>query len=293
MLMITEIGALTSYHGKIQLKMWQVNVPPGKRPLHNHFHERFEIMMVKEGGGTYTTLKKQYPICPGDIFVFSSNEMHCITDVSNTGLVITNLHFDPFFLSEFSGDKVSLEHNNFCYCHNESFENRIPKEKTGILPQLFSNIASELTRAETEYAFLCKAYLDQIVVSLIRNHGYSRDTSPVDKTHLLAVRNAIAYINNHLTEKITLKEIADVAAISPAYFSTLFKRTCNINLWDYITSQRINKVIQLLASDPKSETMLEIALQCGFNNSANFNKAFKRHMGMTPREFIKSDLLSL
>ena len=95
---------------------------------------------------------------------------------------------------------------------------------------------------------------------------------------------SLEYIHKNLTTELRLCDIADVAGMSASYFSNVFKTVMGITLWDYITEKRIDIAMRLL--DKNAEyTMLEIALDSGFNNTANFNKAFKKHTGLTPLEF--------
>ena len=74
----------------------EVSVDIGKRELREHRHSRFEIVHFRKGQGIYTVNGKNFSIKPDDVFVFSSNEQHCITDVSES-LEFVNLHFEPRF----------------------------------------------------------------------------------------------------------------------------------------------------------------------------------------------------
>ena len=91
------------------------------------------------------------------------------------------------------------------------------------------------------------------------------------------------YIDRHLHEELDLNVIAEKANMSRSYFCTVFKRYNGIKPWDYITIKRIEKAMGLLgASDEKK---VNIALDCGFNNSANFYRAFKKLTGKAPGDF--------
>ena len=61
-----------------------------------------------------------------------------------------------------------------------------------------------------------------------------------------------------------------------------------VSVWDYITEQRINLAQYQLETTEKSVTQVSEA--CGFNSIANFNRAFKKLTGMTPREYRRSIL---
>ena len=100
------------------------------------------------------------------------------------------------------------------------------------------------------------------------------------------------YVNQHLCERITLQAVAELVHLSPNYFSHLFKASSGISLWDYITARRVERAVGLICSN-STLTVLQIALDCGFNSTVHFNKAFKKHTGLTPNQLRKNpDLLS-
>lgn len=89
--MINELGEIST-SGGVLLKMWEVIVQSGSRPLVRHSHIRFEITLITSGSGIYTVGDKKYAIKPYEIFVFASNEQHCVTEVGKDGLKMINLH---------------------------------------------------------------------------------------------------------------------------------------------------------------------------------------------------------
>ena len=291
--MVTEIGMIRSRLDRMMLRIWEVSVPPGKRPLQNHTHIQFEIMRVKRGEGEYTTKNARYPIHAGDMFVFGSEVMHCITDVGPEGLDIVNLHFAPEYIWESTSEIMDVEHGNFCFAQSDAFSCRIPAESASGLAELFRKTENEIRERETEFALLARAYLFQMIVLLIRDFGYADCTTPAAREHIKCIRRALVYIDLHLEDKLCLEDIAAAAGMSPAYFSTVFRRVSRIGLWEYITSKRIDKAVRLMTAEDRSETMLEIAARCGYNSTANFNKAFKRRMGMTPSEYLHTDRMPL
>ncbi len=281
------IGELLLESGNPLLKMWNVNIEERVREYVRHSHTRFEITVVNSGTGEYTTENAVYPVAPGDVFVFSSNEAHSLTQIDKGGLSITNLHFEPRYLSEEFSESFGDSYINFCFYHAPGFSNRIPADKSGILRLHHDMIKNELINEGVQYSLAIKAHLHLILVDLLRNHGY-RGYIRADKgNNILAVYN---YIDAHLGEEITLKTLSDIANLSPNYFSHIFKEVNGISLWDYITARRIEKATRLILSNNKM-TMLEIALECGFNTTVNFNKAFKKYKGFTPRELRKDSKL--
>lgn len=93
----------------------------------------------------------------------------------------------------------------------------------------------------------------------------------------------MSYMDVHFCGDITLEELAGIAHMSRSYFSTAFKRFNGISPWEYITSRRIELAKRYLRSSDC--TMLEIATSCGYNNTVNFNRAFRQTTGRTPSEY--------
>ncbi len=283
---ITKEDFMTEYIGEIRhpskgqmLKMWKVSVPSGKRTPYRHFHSRFEISLVTSGSGIYLTDSGAYSIKAGDMMVFASNEYHSISEVGAKGLCFTNLQFEAAYLEGRSLDRLSENSSSFFFCHSPLFKNQIKSENAGLLRHLFCALTEELSAADTEHHIVVKSYLNLLITELIRNHGYIEAEGR--NLRFNDTVKATEYIEEHLTEKLTLEKIAAVAGMTPNYFSALFKEQRGITLWEYITSKRVEQAMELIAGSRRMN-MLDIALSCGFNNTANFNKAFKKHTGVTP-----------
>lgn len=281
--MLQPIGELTSRSQTPLLKMWSTSLPEITRPYMKHSHIQFEITVVNSGSGMYTTEHAIYPMLSGDIFVFSSNEIHCITEAGPDGLSITNLHFDPHYLS--AENTIST---NFCFTHAQEFQNRIPAEQAAVIRSLHHKILEEFEKHTDDLqAISIRSYLYLILSDLLRNQGYRSQAASINPTLMTRLMAVYDYIDQHLCEELTLDTLAAVAYWSPNYLSHMFKQLNGLSLWDYITAKRVEKAIQLILSSETDCTMLDIATQCGFNNTVNFNKAFKKHKGITPSEIKK------
>ena len=287
--MTNLIGELKKLNGNPLLKMWEVRLEECERTFIRHSHARFEITVVDSGRGEYTTENEVFEMAPGDVFVFSSNEVHCITKAGKGGLCITNLHFEPRYLDEEFSENYGDSALAFCLFHGPAFSNRIPSDKGGFLRDCHEKIRSEFKTKKDSYPLAIRSYLDLILIELLRHHGYG--SSAVPKSALPYLLRVYDYIDARLDERMTLAEIASVAGMSPNYFSRRFKEWNGLSLWDYITSKRVEKAVKLITAPENGMTMLQIALNCGFNNTVNFNKAFKKQKGFTPSELKKDPKL--
>lgn len=282
--MTHEYGRLSDDEGAPLLRIWETRVSPGIRPLDRHSHISFEIAVVREGGGVYTVGAREYQILPGAVFVFSSNEQHYVTEIGPAGLCIVNLHFEPRYLWGRRQDRLSDRHANFCFAHGPHFENRIPPEKAASLRGAVLRMAEELAEKREEYALQVKGILDGVLVELIRSHGYADGAAPEDGGRQRFLRDCVRYIDAHFAEKLTLAVLAQRAGMSPNYFSAAFHAACGMTLWDYIQARRVEAAMGLLRGDT-ARNILDVAISCGFNNTANFNKVFRKKTGMTPGEY--------
>lgn len=270
------------------LKMWNVTVPCGVRGFNDHSHTAFELSVLKEGSGVYAVDGKEILFNQGDVAVFCSNKPHCITNVEKE-LKLLNLQFEPSLLWGAKNDSLSEKAQNMCFFHNSEFQ-CILKADTPVaqtVKALLLQIENEFKEKNAEYRFAIKNLLNSILITLIRQGNYlSPNADTVDRAHLKIMRKAMDYIENNLSESLYLEDIAQRVGMSPSYFSTLFRKISTTTLTHYINERRISLAMHLLNCEGES-TMLSIAVKCGYNNTANFNKAFKTVVGVTPTEYKK------
>ena len=278
------------------LHLFEVEPAPGSRTFREHRHSWFEIVLFKQGYGTYQTVRRSYSIQEEDVFVFASNEIHSITEITASPRKrLMNQNFDPRYYMDAPYDGLSQMNFAFFSGHGTEFENRLPRQHPATIQirSLLRSIEGELLEKGPEYAWAVRAELSRILLLLIRQLQYGAPRFPDGGArHTEAVRDAVDYIRGHLTEELTLEEIARAARLSPNYFSTLFRQVSGQALWDYVTARRIERAMRLLELDG-GQTILDIATQCGFNNTANFNKMFKKHTGRTPSEYRKHGVSAL
>ena len=91
------------------------------------------------------------------------------------------------------------------------------------------------------------------------------------------------YIAEHLTEELTVSNIAVSLYITPNYFSRLFKRVTKEGCNEYIVRKRIEKAKSLL--DTTSLKIGEIAMMVGYRDTNYFSLAFKKHTGKSPTKY--------
>jgi two-component system, response regulator YesN len=100
-----------------------------------------------------------------------------------------------------------------------------------------------------------------------------------------SIRKAMAYIDQHLKDELTLKEVASQVHLNPSYFSVLFKEQVDLNFSEYVTRRRIQRAKELVVST--TLPISEIAEEVGYKTSKYFIKIFREIEGMTPSSYRK------
>ncbi len=98
------------------------------------------------------------------------------------------------------------------------------------------------------------------------------------------IRNCMKYINENLSQKISVSSVANHCGISADYLSQIFKKEMDENLSSYILRQKLEKAKILLL---KGVNEKEICFEVGFSSQTYFITVFKRFYKMTPTEYTK------
>lgn len=268
------------------LHIFRSHAPARKSFFRSHRHSAFEISLILGGNGKYRTEKRTFDIESGDIFIYHTSELHCITDIYGAEeMSILNIHFEPRYLWTFSEDMKYLQ---TIFRRSMRADNRIPSGSI-----LNSEIRALILDAEKEYETRAVGYerllhgdILKILILLSRTENAEMPEECTDSETLFKINESMNYICEHFSEPITLHEIASRAGLSRTYYCTVFKQLNGMTPWDYVGIKRVEHSMRLLRES--DDTVLDVALRSGFNNTANFNRIFKNITGLTPREYRKA-----
>jgi len=104
-----------------------------------------------------------------------------------------------------------------------------------------------------------------------------------------SIGRAIDYMEAHITEELTIADIARQAYVSPYYFQRGFSIFCGFTVGEYIKRRRLTLAAgELISTDRK---IIDIALQYGYDSPDSFTKAFLRFHGVTPTAVRKGEAM--
>lgn len=153
-------------------------------------------------------------------------------------------------------------------------DSRIEQEMAQIIAGLRSTHSSEVDCSQRIYRILCALLFPHAPA-----HAVQADS---------AITRAVQYIDAHLFEAISVRQIASLVNLSPSHFSRLFRSTTGFSPHEYIMLHRIDEAKALLQSTELS--VKEIAFRVGYHSEVNFIMAFTDKTGLSPTQFRKNTL---
>jgi AraC family transcriptional regulator len=100
------------------------------------------------------------------------------------------------------------------------------------------------------------------------------------------VTRAVRTIDQHPNSALSLGRLARDAGLSPYHFLRTFARLTGITPHQYVLRARLREAATRLLTGP--ENVLDVALDCGFADVSNFNRAFRMEFGVSPRAFRRT-----
>ncbi|SDD79747.1 Helix-turn-helix domain-containing protein [Paenibacillus sp. UNCCL117] len=184
----------------------------------------------------------------------------------------------------------------------EQLENLQSSEQTTSDLQRFVRHAAELAMKEAESAGVKTEELPgeaELLTQTGQCHTYEQARLLLEHVLLLCAQTMMAknenkdpviefvkdYLDQHLSEDVSLDLMADKLNLSRGYLSTYFKDKTGMNFSDYLHRVRIRKAQSLLLD--LELKIHEIALELGYQNVNSFIRMFKRYAGVTPGEYRK------
>ena len=149
------------------------------------------------------------------------------------------------------------------------------------LGQYFRRCVQECEQQRYRYDAVVFGITSELAVQLAR-FLLSQRAEQTDKPVLLD--QIIHYVEAHLSERITVADIAARFWVSPSSFSQLFKKKMGISFYRYVTQRRLLESKLLIKSGMPME---QVSISVGFQDYSSFYRAFKAEFGQSPAQFRK------
>lgn len=247
-----------------------------------HWHEALEFDYVTEGCVKVCTTGQTHTFRTGEGFFMNSN---VLVSMSGEGFCRMESHlFHPVFLGGHFKSVFETKYLN-PVLQNKAIE-LVPLrgqtvEQAGILRKL-RQLAALQQQADTELQ--TRNLLSEIWLILLEE---LRNMDPPDQDVNSRTRERLqtmmAFIQENLSQKLMLEDIAAAAAVSTRECLRCFRTGIRQSPTEYLIACRIGTAKKLL--ETTAQPVTELALRTGFNSPAYFSKLFKAHTGMTPNAY--------
>lgn len=242
-----------------------------------HYHEFYKLLFLVSGSGGYSIEGKRYLLKAGDIVLVGNRCVHRPEFEGGTPYERIILYISPEFL-----ERQSTFDCNLTECFSGKYGHVLrPDEAAG--PLLLSRMASlENALSDVRYGntIMSTSILLQLLVEIIRSfrQDQAQKPSPVlpkNKRILEIVR----YLDAHLTEDISIDELAEKFYLSRFHLMRRFKEETGTTIHTYLSDRRL-----LLARDLITQGLpaTEACFQCGFRSYASFSRAYGKLFRSTP-----------
>ncbi len=234
-----------------------------------HTHSHMELFYIVGGKGQFLIDNQLYPVDANNLVVINPNVLH--TEVS-----LNAQPMEYIVLGIESVELATSENSNGQFCILNCFE-------SVEISSCLRNILREMELQNSGYEDICQAYLEILIIRLMRSTDLSVITAPAHKSGNHQCAAVKRYIDLHFKEPLTLELLAEEAHMNKYYLSHAFKREYGDSPISYMISRRINESKYLLAETDLS--MSQIAQLLGFSSPSYFSQVFRRTQSVSPLEY--------
>lgn len=250
---------------------------------HYHWHNFYEISYICSGQAACFVDGEIYPVHQGDIVVFNAGEVHGWEMEEDIELLVLTFSKEMITGDRYIDDEILRFFDNL----TSNFTNILngQMEATKEIHHSLCSAWQEWTGGEIAKNLMIKAELLKILTYLNRyfvNGEVDFEAVKQKRKELKRLDEVMKYIDAHYMEKLTVEEVASVANMSAGHFSKLFHKIMGQRYIDYIIQKRIQKAKEML--ETTELTVVDIAMECGFNNIANFYRTYRKFYQKAPRE---------
>ena len=256
------------------------------RKLHNH--DGYELILFLGGDVTIIVESDMKKMQRGDMILVPPLTFHGLDleDPESYDRIVINIRYE--YLQKMNTPDTDL---SICFSRNQSGRMNAVHMDEEVLSE-FVEIAEKLERSleEDNYGkmLLARSYLSEFLILVCRRTDV---LSEEERPRLMppAVSRAFDYIEEHLTEDITVGSISEALSYSYDHLSRVFKETTGTPLKRYINAKKIALAQKYLS---QGISVYDVCFMIGYNNYTSFSRRFSEQIGESPKQFQLSHRVS-
>jgi len=237
----------------------------------NHLHDKLCIVAIKKGGIKLKLNNKSIKIDEDEIYIINPYQIHSAVKIDSKSKDLYAMYIDKDWIKNLQADIFNTD--KFI-----PFKKNIIKERS--LHDEFLDICDLLTK---KYDSNCTE--ERIVYFIYKLLKKERlDLNVKDERNILFA-DIKRYIDENLTNDLTLQSVANQFLITPFHLIRIFKKELNLTPYQYIIVQKTNLAKELLS---RGLSISQTAQEAGFVDQSHLYKYFKQIFSITPKEYLQS-----
>ena len=265
------------YREDLPVRIYLANI----REYPIHWHNSTELIFILKGSLDIQIGIGTYHIVEGQIEIVNHNEVHSMKSSSDN--LVLGLNISPSFFKKYYSGAEDM----YFYADSSSLEIQ-QTEKYERLRKLISRIYYESLKKYEDYEGAIEKELVKLMYHLVNNFHYlfyEEESLREDELELERYHRIVSFIEKNYMNRISLKELAEREFLSSQYLSSKIKETFGYSFIDFLNLIRVEESTKLLLTTDKN--ISDIALETGFSHVRYYNKHFKKHYKILPRDYRK------
>ena len=294
-MVLSLCGAKIDDSGKEIMERGNIQFPIGcyhddltSDPVPWHWHEELEAAVVTEGEAVIAVGSRRYLAKTGDGFFINTGILHACWSAGPSLCRLHSMVFHPRVVGG-SFDSVYWQKYLQPLMENVSLESFLLRQTDAELWQKkavsFIETAWESCAGEKPgYEFAVRAALSNFIFALCLHTGTGpeRPSARLER-EAERMKQMLQFIHTHCAEAVSLEQIAAAASVSESESIRCFRNTIGKTPIQYLKSYRLQKAAGLLKMT--DEKIIDIGVQCGFQDMSYFARSFREVYGCTPSEY--------
>ena len=268
-----------TYPANTSIRVWRsVNHSDSYAP---HFHSAVEVLIPIEGELYSVIDKTEFCVKTGEVLIIPAGCTHSLRMEQDSAreLILFEMN-NVFTLKEFGAFRQMM--SKPIYLHAEHTACAGVREKLVELVEVYRS--GKMLRNMHCYALLLEIYA-QLGESYLETSATQAEVNAINRqlSGEDAFNRALDYVSENYMDDVTLDSLAAYAGFSRYTLSRMFRQHTGQTFTQYLNKRRVTMAEELLASTKVPVT--QVALQCGFNSIATFNRVFRDVRGCTPTQY--------
>ncbi|MDO4323762.1 MAG: AraC family transcriptional regulator [Lachnospiraceae bacterium] len=255
-----------------------------------HWHTELEAVVVTEGEAVIAVDFERCRAKAGEGFFINSGVLHGCWNVDASACRFHSVVFHPRLVGG-NMDSIFWDHYLRPILENTSLKSIILKPELPWHRDILNSVEAcwqSCVREAPGYEFAVRNALSQIIFQIAAHAGGpAGPASPRALRDDTRIKQMLQYIQAHYSEEISLEQIAESAAVSESECLRCFRSTIGTTPIQYLKLYRLQRAAELLKNT--AERIVDIGVQCGFQDMSYFAKAFRSVYGCAPTEFRRKE----